>query len=893
MAAAGRMRLASRVYRMLLRLLPADMRQRDRVEIEALFIDGATDARRRGLAPYVAFLAVSAWDVIRRAPYERWRRRGRRPVTQEMLMRSFLSDLRFAVRSFGRQPGATALVVLTLALGVAANTAVFAIVDGLFVRPFPFRDPDRLVYLNERAPVWNLEFTGINYPDFHGWRERVRTFDSMALFSPTSINLADASGADRVDGLAITYDFPKVLGVSPVLGRLFTAEEDRPNGPDVIVLAYGMWQTRFAGSSDVIGKSLRINSVPYTIIGVLPPEADFPADVNFWIPLGGDPNQQGLSYAYDGIGRMKPGVTVEQARADLMNAHEPIWRATDTSRTVSPRLDPLRERFASNFEVMGKALGVGALLVLLIACANVAGAMLARSIFRRREIAIRMALGASASRVGRQLITESLALAFVAGIAGTLLGRWGLGVIVAAAPDSLPGWVQLESSVRTVGFGVVVVLLTALIFGLVPALQPRRENVAGSLAWGGGQRTSGSLPQRRMLDGLVVVEVALALVLLAGSGLLLRAYTHLRDIDPGFRTAGVTTFQVSLPRTKYPNGLVQKQFFTTLIERLEAAPGVTNAAIVSCLPFGCHNGQFLKAEGAPPPAPNSPNPVVLTRLASPGYFETMGIKLVRGRFFAENEGSPRGPHPVVVNEEFARAKWPDGADPVGRRIIWNGDTTSSHWMTVVGVVRDVKHYGLANPMRPGIYLSTTDIDSTSFASRFGVAVHSSTDAASIAATARAIVRQLDPELPIFELRTAGAAVARSIAPRRALAFAFVAFGFVALALAVGGIYAVLSYVVGRRRQEIGIRMALGARRGQVVRLVVQQGLRLVAIGVLIGLPLALLATGKLADLLAGISPRDPVTFTAAIALLAGTAVVSALVPARRAAGVDPKTALGD
>src|SRR5688572_9265073 len=337
-----RVRLAVAAYRMLMRLLPADMRARDGAEIEALFIDDATDARGRGLAPYVAFLVISAWDVLRRAPYERWRRRGRRPATREMLMRSFLSDLRFAVRSFGRQPGATALVVLTLALGVAANTAVFAIVDGLFVRPFPFRNPDRLVYLNERAPAWNLEFTGINYPDFHGWRERVRTFDSMALFSPTSINLADASGADRVDGLAITYDFPKVLAIRPVLGRTFTAEEDRPDGPRVVVLGYGMWHSRFAGARDVVGKSLRINSVPYTIIGVLPPEADFPADVSFWIPLGGDPNQQGGSYSYDGIGRMKPGVTVAQARADLMNAHEPIWRATDTSRTVSPRLDPLR-----------------------------------------------------------------------------------------------------------------------------------------------------------------------------------------------------------------------------------------------------------------------------------------------------------------------------------------------------------------------------------------------------------------------------------------------------------------------------------------------------------------------------------------------------------------------
>ncbi|HEX6049991.1 MAG TPA: ABC transporter permease [Gemmatimonadaceae bacterium] len=881
-----------RAYRTLLHLLPTDMRARDGAAIASLFAEEAAEARRRGRAAFVVFVLASAWDVMRRAPYERWRRRGRRSGAREAIMGSFLGDLRFAARSFGRQPGATALVVLTLALGVAANTAVFAIVDGVFVRPFPFPNPDRLVYLNERAPAWNLEFTNITYTDFHTWRERARAFDGMALFAPSAVNLADANGADRVNGLVVTHDFAATLGIRLPLGRTFTPDEDRPDGPRVIVIGHGLWQTRFGGARDVLGTSMRVNSLPYTIIGVLPPEGDFPGNVDFWLPLQGDPNQQGQSYSYDGIARMKAGVTVEQARADLMNAHAPVWAAHDSARVVSPRLDPLREQFAANFRAMGKALGAGALLVLLIACANVAGAMLARSIFRRREIAIRMALGASAGRVGRQLITESLALAIVAGIAGTLLGRWGLTLIIATAPDQVPGWVDLQANVRTGVFSVVVMLLTALIFGLVPALQPRRENVAGSLAWGGG-RTSGALPQRRLLDALVVVEIAMALVLLAGSGLLLRAYTQLRSADPGFRTEGVTTFRVSLPRVNYPNGLVQRQFFLTLVERLEAAPGIESAGIVSCLPFGCHLGQFFDVEGAPPRDSRTPNPVVLTRMASPGYFETMGIELARGRYFAEGEGSPRGPHPVIVNEEFVRAKVPAGVDPVGRRIIGSGDTTSSSWMTVVGVVRDVRHYGLTTPMRPGIYLSTTDADSTPSRPSFGVAVRSSSDPGAVASTVRTIVRQMDPELPVIELRTAEAALARSLAPRRAIAFAFVAFGFVALALAVGGIYAVLSYVVGRRRQEIGIRMALGARRSQVVRLVVRQGLRLVALGVAIGLPLALLATGSLASLLVDVSPRDPLTYVLAIGLLAVTAVISALVPARRAAGVDPKTALGD
>ncbi len=807
-------------------------------------------------------------------------------------MRSFLADLRFAFRSFGRQPGATALIVVTLMLGVAANTAVFAIVDGLFLRPFPFPEPGRLVYLNERAPTWNLDFTGINYPDFHTWRERASTFESMALWAETSLNLADPSGAERVDGLAVTYDFPKTLGIRPVLGRTFTKEEDGPTPGRVVVLGYGLWQTRFAGSRDVVGRPLRINSRPYTIIGVLPREADFPGHAQFWIPLNGDPNPKGQSYSYDGVGRLKPGVTIEQARADLMRAHAPIWAATDSAHVVSPRLDGLRDQFVSNFRAMGKALGAGALLVLLIACANVAGAMLARSIFRRREIAIRLALGASAKRVGRQLITESLALAIVAGLAGTLVGRWLVRLLVRFGSDQLPPWVQLQFGVRTIVFAVLVIVATALVFGLAPALQALRADVTGSLVSGGaGTRASGGIPQRRMLDALVVIEIALALVLLAGSGLLVRAYGTLRNTDPGFRPDGVMTFQLALPQAKYPSAVAQRRFYANFVDRLAATPGVQSAGVVTCLPFGCHWGMFLRAEGAPPPAKNGSNPVVLARYASAHYFEAMGIRLVRGRFFTDAEGGPTGPHPVVINEQLAKQLWPNVVDPVGKRMIWNGDTVSTDWLTVVGVVRDVRHYGLVRPMIGGLYRSAFEADTTQTFASLGIAIRSATGEAAVVAAARGIVRELDPELPLIDVRSAQAALNRSFADRRTIAFVFAAFGGIALALALGGIYAVLSYVVGRRRQEIGIRMALGAQRSQVIGLVVRQGLRLVAIGVFLGLPVSLLALREISSLLVGVSARDPLTYAAAVLLLAATAALSALIPARRAAGVDPKTAL--
>ena len=354
----------------------------------------------------------------------------------------------------------------------------------------------------------------------------------------------------------------------------------------------------------------------------------------------------------------------------------------------------------------------------------------------------------------------------------------------------------------------------------------------------------------------------------------------------------MTTFRLSLPNQKYGPGQA-RQFYTTLVDRLAAVPGVQSAGVVTCLPFGCHWGRFLRAEGAPPPRRDEANPVVLTRYASAQYFGTMGIRLVRGRLFTDSEGGPNGPHPVVINEELARQLWPNVADPVGKRMIWNGDTTTGNWMTVVGVVKDVRHYGLVRPMIGGLYRSAFEADTAQPLWSLGVAVRSASGERAVVAAARAIVRQMDPELPLIGVQSAQTSLDRSIAARRTIAFVFAAFAAIALALALGGIYAVLSYVVGRRRQEIGIRMALGARRSQVVQLVVGQGLKLVALGVGIGVPLALVALREISSLLVGVTAWDPVTYGVVVALLAGTAAISTLIPARRAAGVDPKTALAE
>lgn len=812
-------------------------------------------------------------------------------ATKERRMSSLVADFRYAIRSFARQPGATALVVFTLSLAVAANTAVFALVDAVFFRSLPYPNASQLVDVNETAPTWGLDFVSVNYPDFDTWRKNTRAFAGIALFDDAAFNVADGNEAVRLDGQYVTYDLATVLGIRPVLGRTFTKEEDVPNGPNVVMIGHGLWQTRFAESRDVIGKTLRISSVPYTIVGVLPPNVTLDGHTQLWVPLRGDPKQTYQSYSYEGIGRLKPGVTIEQARKDIAMAHEPIWRANDTAHVVSPRIMPLRDRFVADYKTIGAALGAGVVLVLLIACANVAGAMLTRSIFRRREMGIRVALGASSSRLTRQLLTESFTLAVIAGVVGTLIGRAGV-LLLTMGITNPPPWLHLQLDARAVGFSLLIVVTTTIVFGLVPVMQLRRPSVAGALT-SGSPRTAGSAPERRMLNALVVVEIALAAVLLASGGLLLRAYANLRDVDPGFRPDGVASFRVSLPEAKYKNGVAQRRFYETVVDRIRALPGVTDAGAITCPPFGCHQGNFYKAEGAPAKKANEKDPVVLTRTATPDYFRTMGIKLASGRFFAENEGSPDGPRPTVINDILEKQLWPDGSSAIGKRFIFNGDTNSRDWMTVVGVVKDVRHYGLHRAMIGGVYLPMSSVDSLGSVQRLTIVAHTNGDPSTLFPAMRAMVRELDPELPLFDVKTMQMAVNQSVASRRAIALSLATFAGIALSLAIGGIYAVLSYVVGRRRHEIGIRMALGAQSSQVLGLVVRQGLRLVAIGLVIGVPAGLLSSRVLSSLLVGVTRTDPLTYAGVVIVLTATGVLAALIPARRASRVSPKVALSE
>jgi predicted permease len=580
---------------------------------------------------------------------------------------------------------------------------------------------------------------------------------------------------------------------------------------------------------------------------------------------------------------------VAQAGADLVRAHQPIFDEHDKERIVTPFARDLREQFASDFRAAAATLGVAVFLLLFIACANVASVMLARALARRREMSIRTSVGASRGRLLRQLLVENLALSTAGGVLGLVAGHWAIRALVGALPDQAPGWTTFTLDTTTVVFTIAVSVLTALLFGWAPALHSMNADLRGAMAIAASGSTA-PVRGRRTLRLLVGAEFALAAVLFVCGGLLVRAYDRVRHVDPGFTPAGVLTFSVALPTVTYTDEPKQQAFFERLEDRLRALPGVTAAGRISCAPLsGCHWGQLFMAEGQPPRGPDDANPVVLYRLASPGYFEAMGIRLEEGRFFTDLDRAPANQENVViVNETFARTFWPDGASPVGRRIrIGSSPQSTSPWLTVVGFVQDVKHYGLERDMRPGVYVpSASNPEPTAT-----LAVRTRGDAEALAGPARTIVRELDAELPTFNMRTMEERLERSLTLRAVYSWMLGVFAALALLLALGGTYGVTSYLVSQRTREIGIRVALGARRADISRAVLQGSLVVAGIGVAAGLGMAVGAGRWLAALLFGVPSHDAAVLAAATGALLATAFLANWLPARRAARVDPMVSL--
>ena len=857
--------------------------------MEEIFRTRLEMARRAGVLASIGVWICAFGDLAAGRPREwhnRWRRRGRVGLPSERRTVMFGSDLRYAWRSITHQKLGSGLVLAMLALGIGANVAVFSLVNGLFLRPFPFPEPDRLVYINETAPRWNLDMTGVRFFDFVTWRNNQQAFDAIALWNSRSFNVATEEGADRVDGAAVTSDFAKVLGIEPLLGRMFAPEEDLPNAPLVTVIGYALWQERFSGRADVLGKELRLNSRVHTIIGVLPQSAEFPRNFRLWIPMQGNPNNDEQSYSFDGIGRLKPAVTLEQANADLLRTHQPIFDKRDKDRVVTPFARDLREQLTNEFDTIISTLGAAVSLLLIVACANVAAMMLARALARRREVGIRLAVGASRVRLLKQLLVENLILSLVGGAIGLIVGHWAIQLLVGALPDQAPRWTTFRLDTRMVLFTLATCTVTALLFGWAPALHAMNDDVRGAVA----ASTAGSTPAirgRRTLWALVVAEFALASLMFVCGGLLVRAYDRVRNVDPGFEPHGVLSFNVSLPGVKYADGPMRLAFLSRLEERVRSLPGVTRAGLISCAPLSdCHWGTLYHADGAPPRGPNDPNPIILNRVASAGYFATMGIRLKRGRFLTEQDGHEGAEKEsvAIVNETFARTLWPDGKDPVGQRIR-TGE--KAPWLTVVGLVEDLKHYGLERDVRPGVYLPLPRI----VLSTMTVALKTDGDPNALGPTVRAVVQDMDPELATFNMRTMEDRVALNMTLRAAYSWMLGVFAAIALVLALGGSYGVTSYLVSQRSRELGIRVALGAGRADISRTVLTGSLRVVAIGVVIGVAGAVGAGRWLSALLFGVPPYDAAILAVATLALFTTGFFASWLPARRAARVDPMVSL--
>jgi len=801
-------------------------------------------------------------------------------------MSGFISDLKIALRNMSTKLSFSLMVIGMLALGVGGNAAIFSIFNGLFLRPLPFPEAERLIDLDETAPKWNLHYVGVSNPDFYVWRKSNSTFDGMAFFDDNSFNLSDHGTAQRILGANVTYDLLNVFGLKPVLGRNFSAEEDRPGGAKVALLGFGLWQRMFQSDKNVLGRVLQLDGVSYAVIGVLPREAVLPDRAELWTPLQADPDpKKGTGWYLDGVGRLKQGVSMEQATADLLRVHKAmIQTGQKVNEITSPILTPLRDRYLGNYRTVSHILLGGVAVVLLIACVNIAALMMVRGSSRAREIAIRTAMGASRGRIVRQLLTENLVLAAAGGILGVLLGDLCLRGMISLMPaDTLPRWINFTMDGRFTFFCVAITGAAALLFGLAPTVQASQIDTRGSLQ-DTGVRTTLSRGRRATLGALVIFEIGLALILSIGAGLLVEAFRKVLHVDPGFRPENVIAYRINLPEVKYKKDEQRVAFFENLLGRLRAVPGVKSVGTSSAPPLGGHWGNFWEAEGAQPLGPNDKNPVVLQVVATPSYFDAIGITFLEGRPFEDQEADLQFIRTAVVNETFAKYYWKTGS-AIGKRIRYQGST--GKWIQVVGVTKDEKHYGLDQEMKPSVFLPLRGVSRSSMS----IVIRASIEPRMLVTPARDVLRQMDPDQPMFDVHTMSERLDQSLWARRAYSWLFAAFAIVAVVLAAAGIYGVISYAVSQRTQEIGIRMALGAQPSQVLRQTLASGMLLVSIGMVVGLAGALGAVRLLQTLLFGVSSRDPLIYGAVIAGVACIGLLANFVPARRAASVDPMRAL--
>ena len=805
-------------------------------------------------------------------------------------MGTILQDLRYAGRTLRRNPGFTVVAVLTLALGIGANTAIFSVVNAVLLRPLPYLHPDRVVFLSETSP--QVPDMSISMADFNDWRAMNSVFESMVAYQADSVTLTGHGEPEELQLRRVTAGLFATLGVKPILGRQITPEDDKVGAPPVVMLSDTLWSTRFARDPNILGKQLTLDGEAFTIIGVVPSSRfheswrQYQIFTSLWRleDQFGGPKQRDSHPGIYAYALLKPGVSLQQAQAQMVSIAGRLARQypktnTGTNASVQPLLGVLVEDVRPSLLVLMGAVG----FVLLIGCANIANLLLARATERQREVAIRKALGAGRWRLGRQLLTESMLLALLGGALGLLIAWWATQGLARAAAGAVPRIGEVSVDLPVLTFTLLLSLLTGIFFGVFPVLHASRADVNDALKentpGGGAAGTS-----KRSRDVLVVCELAISLVLLVGAGLTLESLFHVLRAAPGFNPHGVLTARFSLPDMKYNNDDQRRQFVRRVDEKLAAIPGVQAAGFKNPLLGGWQSSFVI--EGQPMRKPGEFPSAEFSRV-SPGALPAMGVDLLRGRLFAENDNE-KAPKVCIVDDSFVQKYWP-GQDPVGKHIFIDepkpGQAPAP--TTVVGIIRQIKNYGVDHPVLVEIFVP--------FAQRPGgggnLVTRSTMDPSALTPAVRAAVESLDPDLPIYNVRTLASFVAENVAPRRLSVILLSLFAGLALLLAAVGIYGVMSYSVTQRYHEIGIRMALGASPRDVLNLVVRQGARLVAVGVVAGIIAASGLTRLLSSMLFGVSASDPLTFAGVVILLATVAFVAGLVPARRASKTDPIVAL--